>query len=998
MRIRKKTLVVSLLIAGFLYVVVGFLLIPAIVLHTANSQLAKLATVPAHLSRVEFNPFSMELTLWGLHIGEADAPQLAFRRLYVNAELDSLWGGAVHLADAELERAHGEILFAQDGTFNLAQLFVLPDSAEPEPEQADKRVFPLRLDRLELISNSLHFVDQRPSEPVEFGYDALSLELNNLSTLPDDRAQMSLTASGPFGARLDWQGEATLVPITSKGSLRIQEVHLDTFWPYVRDQFALDLTDGVLNASTDYQLDLSERTDFKLSNAQLALTQFGIDAQAQPRVRVPQLAIRNASLDLVKQQASIEQISSQQLELWAAREADGQIDLLALLQRQSPTPNPATPAEEDPSQQQSTRQTRAAEEAEAQDVPQADSRAAEPATSEPPAPTEPSTSQPWQLQIAQADLKDYQLHLIDQVPAQDVALEIGPLNLSIRDFDSLGLKPFDLSLDTGLNNGGQLSAKGQVSLQPLGAELQVITSNIDLLLARPYVEPRVRIQLRSGKAHSDLKVSLGNVSPLQLTVSGDAEVSQLHLVDAERKRDLLKWQQLTLSGLRYTDNSLSIEQIALQQPYARFIINEDLTTNFSGLLIEQPGQPATSGNSDPMSIRIGGISLRDGSANFADFSLRPNFATAIGQLNGRIGTLDNQSSKSASVDVTGKVDRYAPVSIKGSLTPFDPLNSLDIATRFRNVELTTLTPYSGKFAGYRIRKGRLNLDLHYQIEKGQLTAQNKVLLEGLQLGERVDSPDAVDLPVRLAVALLKDTKGNIDIELPVSGNLEDPQFSVMPIVWQTLRNLALRAVQAPFKFIAGLVGGSDEDLSEVTFAAGSNNLDAAAQSNLNTLASALQERPVLTLEIEGMSSAEADGPILAAARLNGEYQEIQFKSLQAMGEKVPASPELLEIDDDDKPPLLEGIYRARMKQQPPADWAGLDREERAAKMEQALLELWSRSDLLLRRLAQSRAAEIKAYLVDSADLDAQRIYLVDVGKTEPTADTKVATALHLGSQ
>lgn len=156
------------------------------------------------------------------------------------------------------------------------------------------------------------------------------------------------------------------------------------------------------------------------------------------------------------------------------------------------------------------------------------------------------------------------------------------------------------------------------------------------------------------------------------------------------------------------------------------------------------------------------------------------------------------------MDIKGKVDKYAPVTIAGELDPFDPLKKLDITTSFKRVELTTLTPYSGKFAGYRIRKGRLNLDLHYQIERSQLKAENKVLLEGLQLGEKVDSPDAVDLPVKLAVALLKDTKGNIDIQLPVAGDLNNPEFSVMPIVWQTLRNLVLRAVQAPFKFIAGL--------------------------------------------------------------------------------------------------------------------------------------------------------------------------------------------------
>ena len=966
---------------------------PGIALHVINQQLDQYANTPAQLQRVEFNPFSMEATLWDLHIGEVGTPQVAFRRLYVNAELDSLWTGALHLSHAQLERAHGEVLFAKDGTLNLTGLFNLPESQEPEPKNTEQAPFPVRLDRIELIKNSLHFLDQRPSDNVEFAYDDLSLELNNLSTLPDDRAVMTLSASGPYGARLDWRGEATLVPVTSSGSLRIQNARLDIVWPYIRDQFALDLNDGSLEASTDYQLDLSERTDFRLNNAQLKLTNLSIDAEDQPLLRIPKLLVSDTSLDLSKQQISIGQLGSDQLELWAAREQNGKIDLLALLEAKATTTDPRDTPPEAEASQQATRQTRAADAAN-------DNKAAPSSAVAEASPKEPVNTQatPWQVLLSSAELKNYRLHLVDHVPEQDVTLEVGPLNVSINQFDSLGKTPFNLKLDTGLNNNGTLSVAGKVQLQPVSADLQISTRDIDLLLARPYFEPLVRIQLRSGLAQSDLKVVLAGLEPLQLKVSGETQISQLHIVDAERKRDLLKWQQLQLSGIDYQNNNLIISKVALQKPYARFIINENLTTNFSGLLVEQPSDNKKPTDSQPMGIRIGGISIADGSANFADFSLRPNFATAIGQLNGAIGTLDNQSSQPATVDVTGKVDRYAPVSIKGRLTPFDPLNSLDIATSFRNVELTTLTPYSGKFAGYRIRKGRLNLELHYQIEKGQLNAKNKVLLEGLQLGEKVDSPDAVDLPIRLAIALLKDSKGNIDIELPLTGNLDDPQFSVMPIVWQTLRNLVVRAVQAPFKFIAGLVGGSEQDLSEVAFPAGTNTLNSDAQSTLTTLATALQERPVLTLEIEGMSSAQADGPQLASERLNHEYQQIQFKSLQAMREQVPASPELLKIDDDDKPPLLEGIYRARLKQQPPTEWSELDRDERAAKMEQALLELWSRSDLLLRGLAQSRAAAIKAYLVDSAGLDPQRIYLIDVGSTEPLNDGSVATALHLGSE
>src|SRR5476649_984819 len=179
------------------------------------------------------------------------------------------------------------------------------------------------------------------------------------------------------------------------------------------------------------------------------------------------------------------------------------------------------------------------------------------------------------------------------------------------------------------------------------------------------------------------------------------------------------------------------------------MINDDRTTNIDDLLIPQPAdsgaksaaaKPAAS-KDKPMGIHVGGIAINDGSANFADFSLTPNFATAVQELNGAIGTIDSRQAKPASVDVKGKVDRYAPVTIKGAVNPFDPMASLDIATSFKRVELTTLTPYSGKFAGYRIRKGRLNLDLHYLITKGQLKAENKLVVEQLQLGEKVDSPD-----------------------------------------------------------------------------------------------------------------------------------------------------------------------------------------------------------------------------------------------------------------
>lgn len=606
-------------------------------------------------------------------------------------------------------------------------------------------------------------------------------------------------------------------------------------------------------------------------------------------------------------------------------------------------------------------------------------------------------------------LRNYNVHLADRSQKEPVALDVGPLNLDLQNFDSLNQSPFNLKLDTGVGKQGKLQATGEVNLAPVSAKLKVSTQDIDLRIAQAYISPFIRLELRSGMLGSDLNVDLKSTEPLAFNIDGKAQVNQLHTLDTIKNRDFVKWQQLNLDGLSYRHgDTLSIGKVSLKQPYARFMINEDRTTNVDDLLIPQPAtaqsnaptkSQAPVSSDKPLGIRIGAIDINDGSANFADFSLTPNFATAIQQLNGQIGTIDNRQPKPAKVDIKGKVDRYAPVTIKGALNPFDPMASLDIATSFKRVELTTLTPYSGKFAGFRIRKGRLNIDLHYIITQGKLKAENKVVVEQLQLGEKVDSPDAVDLPIRLAVALLKDTDGKISIELPVTGDLNDPQFSVMPIVWQTLRNLVLRAAQAPFKFIGGLISGGDaQDLGNVAFAAGSSDLAPDAQSALDKLAAALKERPALRLEIEGTSAQSSDGPLIAQQRLEREYQSTYYKILQRRGDKVPAQASDLSVPESDKPAMLEGIYRTRMKQQPPAEWEQLDREQRSNQLRDAVLKSWGESALLLRQLGQARASSIKDYLVDKGKLEDDRVYFIDASLGQAEADGRVITPLHLDAE
>ncbi|MBI6943178.1 DUF748 domain-containing protein [Pseudomonas putida] len=961
-----------------LYSLLGFLILPGVGLRIANQQLAQYATVPAHLQRIEFNPFSLELTLWGLQIGEPGKEQVGVERLYANLALDSVWTGALHLQAVELDKPRNEVLFAKDGTLNLTQLFKLPAS-EPKPEAPPSDPFPLRIGSIKLNGGYLHFADQRPSEPIEFLYDDMNLELKNLSTLPDDNADMTLVANGPNGGRIDWSGTLSLAPIASQGTLKVTDAKMKLFWPYVRDAVPLVLEDGVVNLDTHYTLNLSKETELLLNNTSVRVAPFAIKApDGRPLARLANLEVSETSIDLAKQLVTVGKVRSEKLETWAALEQDGQLDWQKLFASQ---PAKATSKEK------------------------AEPAAAEP-TPEEKAAKEPS--KPWQVLLKDVQLRNYQVHLADRSQKEPVALDVGPLNVDMQGFDSLNQSPFTLKLDTGIGKQGKLQAAGQVNLAPVTAKLDVSTRDIDLRIAQAYLSPFIRLELRSGMLDSDLKVDLKRTEPLAFTVAGKAQVNQLHTLDTIKGRDFVKWQQVDVDGLSYVHgDALTIDKVTLLQPYARFIINEDRTTSVDDLLIPQPAgapasaksPPASATASKPLGIHIGQININDGSANFADLTLPPNFATAIQQLNGQIGTLDNRKPAPAKVDVKGKVDRYAPVTIKGALNPFNPLASLDIATSFKRVELTTLTPYSGKFAGFRIRKGRLNLDLHYLITNGQLKAENKVVVEQLQLGEKVDSPDAVDLPIRLAVALLKDTEGKISIELPVTGDLNNPQFSVMPIVWQTLRNLVLRAAQAPFKFIGGLIAGGDsQDLGNVAFAPGSSELSADAQSALDKLASALKERPELRLEIEGTSAQSSDGPLIAQQRLEREYQATWYKILQRRGDKVPANASMLVVDDSDKPAMLEGIYRTRLKQQPPTEWQQLSRDERTAKLREAVIKSWAESTALLRTLGQERASSIKDYLVDKGKLEDGRVYFIDTSLGQAEKDGRVITPMHLDAE
>ena len=297
-----------------------------------------------------------------------------------------------------------------------------------------------------LAGGAVHFEDARPSEPIEFLYDKLDFELKNLSTLPEDSADMTLVAIGPKGGQVDWTGNFSLIPLASEGKLKITDGKMKAFWPYVRDAVPLDLESGVLSLSTDYKLNLSKETELLLSNVAATVAPFAIKApDGRPLAKLERLDISETTVDLAKQQVVVGKIRSHKLETWAALEADGQLDWQKLFASQ-----PSKPAVKANAEPPST-----------------------PAAADSPKPEPATPGKPWQVLLNDVQLRDYKVHLVDRKAQPAVELELGPLNLDLQKFDSLNGSPFTLKLDTGVGKQGKLTAEGEVNLAPVSARLNV---------------------------------------------------------------------------------------------------------------------------------------------------------------------------------------------------------------------------------------------------------------------------------------------------------------------------------------------------------------------------------------------------------------------------------------------------------------------------------------------------------------------------------------------
>ena len=951
----------SFLIA--LYAALGFLIIPPIVKSRLVEKLSAYTGRTTELGELHMNPFALSTTLRKFELRERDGNRfIGFDELYINFQVSSIFHRAYTFSQLHLTAPYLGLKILKDGKFNFQDL--LQSTNEKNNTQQGSTI-PLLIQHLAVDHGHMSFEDYSRPTPFKEQIATLSFSLVNFTTRSGREGQYELEAATDQGEALKYRGNISIAPMHSKGKLELTGIKLRTLWSYLQDQLNFEITGGELAMSGDYEFDATgEKTNFCVQNGIVNVQALTVvnKADGEEAINLQNLTFSGTDIDHQKRQMKIARIQSNSSKIRCIWEKDGSFNLQKMFK-------PKTTVEPTGTQ-----------------------------TNEPP------KSGEWQINIGQIEIADYAIRMKDQSTKPAAHLDLSPINLKLEDVQIGSPGTAHIELQAGLNQTGTITVSGKIAPDPVAAELDLKISKVALPPFQPYVKRYTKLEIKDGALSLN-----GHINFLQgnghqpMDFNGNIWIDSARAADPVLAEDFVRWERLDLKQVKYgnTPPQLTINEIIARGLYTRIIIGPDHTANVQHILAESDKSPEKARNQQTtgtqVPIRIGQVNMVDSSMNFADMSLTPTFATGIENLNGTIKGLSSEQLARADIDLKGQVDKYAPVFIRGQINPLSEQAYTDITTNFQGIELTHFSPYSGKYAGYKIEKGKLSLELHYKLSQKILIGENHVVVDQFTFGEKIESPDATKLPVRLAIAILKDSHGVIDINLPVRGDLNDPQFSLAPLIIKAILNVIVKASTAPFKMLGALVGGEGEDLEFISFAPGSNSLSQEQQSKLAKVAKALGERPQLVLNLRGTAIESVDRHGLAE------------RTILARVRAQVNTPVEKPLTKEEQKRLLK-LYKETFHKEnpynlvPQTDKTGvkLPKDVRKASVVDAarkrLIEAFSISDNELCTLARERAAAVKDYMIQQGSIAEPRIFLLDVDTKASATDDEVKMQLALDAR
>jgi hypothetical protein len=864
MKIRSLALKLLIAVAGLalLWTGLGYWVVPKLIKSQATQLVRERMHRELQLGQVQFKPWQLQLAIDDLQLPDAQGGTLiGLRHLIVDVQgWRSLRLRGAHLGTVSLDGLDVRAVIARGGALNLADLALLagPDTGDDSPTR-------FAMDRLKVSDSSVSLRDEDRPKPFELQLTPVRFELHDFNTVGTGGNGFHFTAQSAAKETFDWQGKLDLEPLRSTGQISVTGLQHSTLASYLQDQLPVQLSSGTVGLQASYALRAGDgplqlqATVQQLQVQNLALRPIGGDHDL---VQLVTLTVSNAQADLVKRRVEIERIAIDGGQIDAALQANGTVNLQALA---GPSAAPAADAH---------------------------TAAASAGTAADPA---------WRAALGEFAVQGLGIGLQDQRVTPAATVQVSDLQLQVKGLNSALDHPLQVNLGAHVGDGGTLALQGQVQPKAPGFKGTLQLTQIDLTAAQPYLHGLAGLTLGSGWL--DAKLDIEHTPRQPLLAQGQVDVHDLQSRDSALQEPLLNWGRLRLNGLRFTaaPQQLRIKEVVATGLFARVVVGGDRTLNVSRV-IDPEGTQATANRRAPagkasltttttlpapaplpFDVAIDVVRIEKGASNFTDLWIKPRFTVSLMDLEGTIKGLSSKQGTRAQVDLRGNVDRYAPALINGELNLLSASAYSDMKLDFRNIELTSITPYSGYFAGYQIRKGKLAVELTYRIKDRKLDAGHHVVVDQLELGDKVDSPEATTLPVRLAIALLKDRNGVIDLNLPVTGSLDDPKFRLGPLIWKVFVNLIVKVATAPFSFIGSLFGGNDTQVNQIVFAPGSAVLSETDAQRLAALVKGMVDRPALQLEVPAANSADVDRAALLLAHADQKDATVSDAELAELG-------------------------------------------------------------------------------------------------------------------
>ena len=967
MRILKK-IAIGLLIFLVVLGIAGFFIAPPLMKPYIMKKMSEALHRKASIEKVSINPYALSITLKKFSLEDPGKPKpfVAFDELYVNADLiSSLFRRALILRQITLTNPYVGISRKPDGSYNFSDL--LPkDEEKPKPDK-EENPFLFSLNNIQIINGNIDFEDapKKTNHTVrEFNVSVpfISNIEYHLEKYVEPKFSTNIN-NNKF--ELAGKTQPFLTSRATSFDINIQDIDIPYYLNYVPAKMNCQLKSARLDTNIKLNFIVNEDKSPALTlNGNVVLRDVILDDLKNNKIlHLPSLNVNMTSVEPFVSNIHLARIAIESPELVIRRDKEGEINLLNLTKKQ------------------------------AEKLPQKEAAAAS------------KKKSGFKFRVDDVLLYKADIIYMDSQPSDPVKLHFSPLSFKAANLSTEKGATGKVELEGILNKKGEFKDRVTLTLEPLSVDVQSDWKNIGIRAFQPYFTDKVKMDITRGTISSTGNFSLSRNKKNELVIkcTGSVSVSNLAALDKAQSNDFLKFKRLSLDKIKFGYNpfSLSINTISLADFYTRIIINPDASLNVQDIfgdnqasketaIKKEEKKPVTAetkkkDNQETADIKIGKVVFKNGHIDFSDNNIQPNYSANMFNLTGSVTGLSSKEFSRADVALKGNLGYGSPIEIAGKINPLAKDLFVDLKVGFKDIELSPITPYSNKFLGYPITKGKLTFNVSYLIDKRKLDSQNKVLIDQLTFGEKVESPQAVKAPVTLAATLLTDRNGQINLDLPVSGSLDDPKFKVWSVIWQIIVNLITKAVTSPFALLSSLTGGGEE-LSFIEFDYGSAVISAEETKKISMIGKALNDRPNIKLDIEGYVDAEQDKYALKKAELDRRIKAQKMKETMSKDDQQIAVENVV-LTEQEYDKYLKQVYRSADFSKP-RNILGMQKTLPPAEMEKLMLANIDVTDSDLRQLAARRAQNVKELMLQS-DIAADRIFIVESKSLTPEKKEKV---------